>query len=683
MKSIHLLFLPLATAVSLSCNSKAPIAENAIKPRVVTEVTRHDTDDPAIWVNEDDPSKSLILGTDKNEDGALYVYDLNGKILEDKTVRGLQRPNNVDIEELKLGDEDFHIAVVTERMTNKIRVFSIPDMTPIDNGGIPVFEGEEDRSPMGVSLYKRESDDAVFAIVGRKTGPTENYLWQYRLQMGETGKIEATKVREFGRFSGQKEIEAIAVDDELGYVYYSDEGVGIRKYYADPDMGNEELAFFGKEDFALDHEGISIYRTDSGEGYIIVSDQGANRFRIFNRQGTKESPHDHKLVKVVDVSALDSDGSEVTNASLGDKFPKGLFVVMSTDKTFHYYGWEDIAGDDLIIAPDGVPDHTKNAIHPKVITEKVVHDSDDPAIWINKDDPSKSIIIGTDKDIDGGLYAFDLQGKIIKDKTVKGLQRPNNVDIEYGLKLGNKYVDIAVTTERFRNQLRIFSLPDMKAIDGGGLPVFTDRELKDPMGIALYKNPTDGIIYAIVGPKDGPHDNYLAQYRLDDGGNGNVKLTKVRDFGKYSKVKEIESIAVDDELGYIYYSDEIYGIRKYYADPAKGNEELAVFGQDDFGRDMEGISIYDLGNGKGYILVSDQQRNKFNIYPREGSASNPNSHNLIKVVELMTVESDGSDVTSVNLGELFPNGLFVAMSTDKTFQFYDWRDIAGKDLQSK
>ena len=54
-----------------------------------------------------------------------------------------------------------------------------------------------------------------------------------------------------------------------------------------------------------------------------------------------------------------------------------------------------------------------------VVTETTLHDTDDPAIWINKQDPSKSIIFGTDKDeVNGGIYAFNIDGKIIKNKTV-------------------------------------------------------------------------------------------------------------------------------------------------------------------------------------------------------------------------------------------------------------------------
>lgn len=678
-KLLHNLSIITIVLVLLSCERTPPVAENAIKPKIVTQAAVHDTDDPAIWVNEEDPAASLILGTDKDEDGALIVYDLNGKIIEEKTIRGLKRPNNVDIRDIEVGDTEFSIAVTTERLTNKIRIFSVPDMKPLDNGGIEVFVGETERDPMGVALYKRESDDAVFAIVGRKTGPSGKYLWQYRLGDDGTGNIKATKVREFGQYSGKKEIEAIAVDDELGYLYYSDEQVGVRKYYADPDKGNDELALFATEGFEGDHEGISIYKLDINTGYILVSDQQANKFHLYTREGTKQNPHEHKEVKVIDVSTVESDGSEVTNASLGTLFPRGLFVAMSTDKTFQFYDWADIAGSDLAIAPDGIPEHTANAIKPKVVTEPVVNDTDDPAIWIHPTDPSKSLIVGTDKEDGGGLYVYDLDGRIVN--KMLGLKRPNNVDLEYGLKLKGKPTDFVVTTERNGGTVRVYSFPDLKPIDKGGIKIFEGEEKNDPMGVSIYKRPSDNAIFAIVGRKDGPSGSYLWQYRVQDDGTGNVKFTKVRAFGKYSGKLEIEAIAVDDALGYVYYSDEGVGIRKYYADPDKGNEELALFGTTDFGMDVEGISIYNMPDGTGYILVSDQQVGTFNIYPREGSTGKPHEHIRIKAVEVSTLESDGSDVTSTALGSKFPHGLFVAMSTDKTFHFYDWADIAGKDLK--
>jgi 3-phytase len=325
-----------------------------------------DTDDPAIWVNRDDPAKSLILGTDKG--GEIYVFDLDGRILTDKTVSGMGRMNNIDVAyDFPLGGETVDIALATDRNENTLRVFRVPEMAAIDNGGIEAFEGEapELRRPMGLALYTRPSDGALFAVVSRKEGPSGAYLWQYRIEDDGSATVKATKVREFGSFSGltkmdegelkTTEIEAIAVDNELGFIYYSDEWGGVKKYHADPDHPDAatELAAFGTEGFAEDREGISIYKIDDGTGYILVSDQQANAFRIFKREGEPDDPHNHQLVKVVHVSTNESDGSDVTSSVLDPRFPSGLFVAMSDNQTFQLYSWDDIAGDDLVRAPNG------------------------------------------------------------------------------------------------------------------------------------------------------------------------------------------------------------------------------------------------------------------------------------------------------------------------------------------
>lgn len=321
------------------------------------------------------------------------------------------------------------------------------------------------------------------------------------------------------------------------------------------------------------------------------------------------------------------------------------------------------------------------AIKPVVVTQKVKHDSDDPAIWINPQDSTHVLIIGTDKGGetgDGGLFAFDLSGNIVD--SVRPLKRPNNVDIAYGLNLNGKRVDIAVCTERNAKSIRIFSLPDLEVLDNGGIPVFDGEvdSLRDPMGIALYTNPVDQKIYAIVGRKTGPQDGtYLWQYLLEDDGSGAVKASLKRKFGFFSGKKEVESIAVDNELGFIYHSDEQHGIHKSYAHPDSSNVELALFGTSGFTEDIEGISIYKTDDSTGYILVSDQQANMFRIFPREGSQGKPNEHPEISFFLASTSESDGSDVINAALPG-FPKGIFIAMSDDATFQFYDWREISKK-----
>lgn len=305
-------------------------------------------------------------------------------------------------------------------------------------------------------------------------------------------------------------------------------------------------------------------------------------------------------------------------------------------------------------------------IAPDIITEKTLHDTDDPAIWINPNDASKSIVFGTDKETDGAIYAFDLDGKIIESKTIRNLKRPNNVDLEYGFKINDSTkVDVIAFTERERQQIRLFSVPDMKPLDNGGFKVFedvTEPESNLPMGIALYKSPKTNIVYAIVGRKTGPKIGYLYQYELVSDSIG-IHSKLVRKFGQFSGKKEIEAIAIDDKSGIVYYSDEGHCIRKYYAEPSKGDEEIYCFGDEYFKADIEGIAIVNYKD-KGFLIVSNQQAHTFNVFDLKDNI-------FIKEINLGTIETDGCDVTTVALGDKFPNGLFVSMNDEMNFFFHD------------
>jgi myo-inositol-hexaphosphate 3-phosphohydrolase len=327
-----------------SCNS-GKVSEGKVTPVIITDKTPNDTDDPAIWYNTANPEKSLILGTDKGDStGGIFVFNLEGKLDTALSITNLERPNNIDIEYgFQFQGKTIDIAAFTERGKDMIRVISLPGCKFIDGGGIPVFEDDSLRSPMGIALYK-DKNNRIFAFVGRKDGPAEGYIYQYQL-MANDSAVSGMKVRALGKFSKKKEIEAIVVDDELGYVYYSDENVGVRQYYADADKGSEELSLFATTGITDDHEGLSIYQEKGGKGYIILSDQQANKFHLFSREGTKSNPFDHRLVRIVSAQTNESDGSDILNMPLNSNFPKGIFVAMSTDKTFQFYKAEDIVGE--------------------------------------------------------------------------------------------------------------------------------------------------------------------------------------------------------------------------------------------------------------------------------------------------------------------------------------------------
>jgi len=314
-------------------------------------------------------------------------------------------------------------------------------------------------------------------------------------------------------------------------------------------------------------------------------------------------------------------------------------------------------------------EQTTNPLKPDFVTDTTLVDTDDPAIWIDPDDVMQSLILGTDKgDANGGIYVFDLKGKLLKEKSVLNMLRPNNIDVEYGFVLNGDTIDIAVFTQRNGDNIRILRLPNMKLIDNGGIPVFVGDTVQAPMGIGLYKKPATGQIYAIVSRKNGADGSYLWQYLLKDS-SGIVVAEPVRKFGAFKGGKEIESVAVDDDLGYVYYSDEGAGVRKYHADPDSNNTELAFFANKDFTEDHEGISIYKTGDKTGYILVSDQQANRFHVFTRQSP------HTRVAILPVSTNQSDGSEVTNVAFGDLYPKGFFVAMSDNRTFQIYRWEQL--------
>ena len=325
-----------------------------VRPAGSTERVTDDPDDPAIWINPADPARSLIVGTNKvaAPKGALVVFDLDGKIRQ--TIAGLDRPNNVDIEYgLPLKDASVDIAVAAERLKGQLRVYKVNaeglvDITSPGNTRVFADRTGEQSAPMGVSLFKRPRDGAIFAIVAPKNGPAEGYLGQYRLTDDGEGRVKATFVRYFGVFSGKGEIEAVAVDDALGYVYYADEGDGIHKYAADPDgvTAGAQLAHFGRDGFRGDREGIAIYTQPDGKGYVVCTDQipGNAEYHVFRREGEPGNPHDHaKTLRVFRGGADETDGIEITSTPLGPRFPRGLMVTMNSGpKNFLLFHWADI-----------------------------------------------------------------------------------------------------------------------------------------------------------------------------------------------------------------------------------------------------------------------------------------------------------------------------------------------------
>ena len=330
--------------------------------------------------------------------------------------------------------------------------------------------------------------------------------------------------------------------------------------------------------------------------------------------------------------------------------------------------------DDAVLAPIGE-------------TAPVPNESDDSAIWKHPTDPARSLIIGTDKiEGVGGLYVFDLDGR--RRQTIAPLDRPNNVDVEYGVAIGGRVQDIAVVTERKQRRLRLFGIDDsgrLTDLAPAGLPVHTGTmgDEAEPMGVGIFKRPSDGAVFVVVSPKAGPRDGYLAQYRLADDAGGVPALTLIRRFGAFSQVGptpaalgEIEAVVVDDALGYVYYADERCCLRKYAVDPdaPDAGRELAAFGQSGYAGDREGLAILDDGHGGGFLVSVDQTRDRSSLllYPRRGDGSDPHRHVLAKRLVTQSDATDGLDIRAdlARAGRF--EGLLVMMhDARRSFRLYD------------
>ena len=81
----------VSDSAGMTVGEGKPVPAAAETPAVGTG-DRDAADDPEIWVDPKDPSRGVIIGTDKQ--AGLYVYDLTGKQLQ--YVPG-GKPNNVDL----------------------------------------------------------------------------------------------------------------------------------------------------------------------------------------------------------------------------------------------------------------------------------------------------------------------------------------------------------------------------------------------------------------------------------------------------------------------------------------------------------------------------------------------------------------------------------------------------------
>lgn len=318
------------------------------------------------------------------------------------------------------------------------------------------------------------------------------------------------------------------------------------------------------------------------------------------------------------------------------------------------------------------------AITPKVETEPVESKgdaADDPAIWVNRKDSAKSLILGTDKK--AGLAVYDLAGKIVQFLAVG---RVNNVDLREGLTLSGKPVTLAAATQRDDRALVAWVIDETtgKLTEAPGSPFKVG--VKEPYGFALARAKREGALYAFVSDKESDVEQWL----IEDNGHGTLSATLLRSFRIETQA---EGMVADEEQGVLFVCEETKGVWKFpidLNDATPGSLIAATKPSGAITADAEGISIAkgvivasanakDESDAKafpGVLIVSSQGSSEYVVIDRSpphaliGTFSITDAHGANGAVIDGTQETDGLDVCAESLGAEFSKGVLVVQDGD-------------------
>jgi 3-phytase len=300
------------------------------------------------------------------------------------------------------------------------------------------------------------------------------------------------------------------------------------------------------------------------------------------------------------------------------------------------------------VTPTGL---TADVVTPTVETRPVPHPgdaADDPAVWVDRAHPSRSVIVGTDKK--GGLGVYDLAGRQVHYLPLGDM---NNVDLRQGVRgvAPGGAATIVVAGDRTTNTLRVFRL-DPRTRTLREIKRAAVRPRLEVYGSCLYRNPRTGALYAFVDSKRGS----VEQWRISGARPGRL----VRSFRVASQT---EGCVADDALGHLYLGEEQVGIWRFGAGPHDGATRhlvAAVSAGGPLVGQVEGLALARVGRG-GYLLASSQGNDSFAVFRRTGGNAFVGSFRVTAAPGVDgTQDTDGIEVATAPMGPAFPHGVFVA-----------------------
>lgn len=292
--------------------------------------TEDAADDPAIWIDAEDPSKSLVIGTDKGS--GLLVYDLAGRQIQYLSAGEF---NNVDIRREPWDRAGVSLLAATQRNPSRLVLFALDhDSRKVRIESHHTTQLEE---PYGICLYQ-DASAQPFVIANSKDGE----FIQYRV--GEDYSLRAVR-----SWRTESQPEGCVADDDQQVLYVGEEAVGIWALPADPEEPPRLESFDTVDNGYLvaDVEGLALYH-GADRTYLVASSQGDDSYVVYDTTSRRyEFSFQVGPGSTID-GASETDGLAIVANELPG-FPAGLLVVQDglnlmprANQNFKYVSWADV-----------------------------------------------------------------------------------------------------------------------------------------------------------------------------------------------------------------------------------------------------------------------------------------------------------------------------------------------------
>ncbi|WP_230280737.1 phytase [Croceicoccus sp. Ery15] len=275
--------------------------------------------------------------------------------------------------------------------------------------------------------------------------------------------------------------------------------------------------------------------------------------------------------------------------------------------------------------------------------------ADDPAIWRNPVDSSKSILLGTDKK--AGLYSYAMDGTVI-DFVPAGLL--NNVDL-VSLADGTVLVAASDRTDGVKPAIAFFTLAtDGKLTKGARLSVGTG----EAYGFCMAHTNEEGqLARAYIVTKEGPVIEAVI--------GGTVAAPTVLSSRVFDIPSQSEGCVVDGRTNMLYVGEEAAGIHRFdLSQDAPAGKLVAVADGTALVPDVEGLAIAPMGEDAGYLIASSQGDNAYTAFALPSMAY----VGRVRIADGAqidgTSETDGIEFAAGDFGPAFPDGIFIAQDGD-------------------